>query len=232
MPLSGDLVDFPLPEVLLLIGGRTGRLRLSEANEFVPIEIDLSEGHAHGLHIEGKLVTEPPQIVAELSYAIETGNGRFEFTLQPIVSVARDHPLTINELVMQLVLRVDEKLAKHRAVLAPELFYVLVVPTPEIELPDDLGSFFVQSRRLLAGGVRSQDLSEYLGVEEEPVRLHLYHLHQLGLVRLVETTDVQSLRETMLEQEISEKTEDYQLAAEASDIIRRSGRLLRMPKQK
>ena len=230
MPLSGDLSEFPLPEVLLLIGSRTGRLRLCDAPEFVPIEIDLSQGHAHGLHIEDKMLTETAQIVAELSYAIETGSGRFLFTSQPIVPVTRDQPLAINELVMQLVLKVDEKLAKHHAVLAPELFYVLVAPVPASELTSDLKLFFLQSRQLLSGGVRSQDLSEYLGIDDEMTRLHLYQLHQIGMVRLIETTDVEELRETMVEQEITEKSEDYQLAAEASDIIRRSGRLLRLPK--
>ena len=44
--------------------------------------------------------------------------------------------------------------------------------------------------------------------------------------------ELRELRETMIEQEISDKREDYQLAAEASDIIRRSGRLLRLPKVK
>jgi hypothetical protein len=231
MPLSGDLAEFPLPEVLLLIGSRTGRLRLFDAEEFVPMEIDLSAGFAHGLHIGSTLLLELRQIVAELSFAIETGSGRFEFTSQPIVTVTRDQPLAINELVMQLVLRVDEKLAKHRAVLAPELFYVLVAPVPASELEGDLKSFFLQSRYLLSGGVRSQDLSEYLGIDDEVTRLNLYHLHQLGLVRLIETTDVEALRESMVEQEITEKREDYQLAAEASDIIRRSGRLLKLPKR-
>jgi hypothetical protein len=94
------------------------------------MEIDLSEGNAHGLHVGGTLLIDPGQIVAELSYAIETGTGVFEFTPAPIVSVKREQPLPINELVMHLVLRVDEKLAKRRAVLAPELFYVLVAPKP------------------------------------------------------------------------------------------------------
>ena len=88
------LAEFPLPEVLLLIGGRTGRLRLCDAPEFVPIEIDSSEGLAHGLHIADKVGDRTAeQIVAELSYAIETGGGHFEFSLQPVVSVTREQPL-------------------------------------------------------------------------------------------------------------------------------------------
>jgi hypothetical protein len=231
MPLTGNLTEFPLPEVLLLIGSRTGRLRLFEAEEFVPMEVDLSEGQTHGLHLNENLLTEPEQIVAELSYAVETGNGMFEFKSQPIVSVPREQPLPVNELVMQLVLRVDEKLAKHRAVLAPELFYILAVPAPACDIKGGLKLFFRQSRHLLAGGVRSEDLAEYLGIDDELTRLHLYHLHQLGVVRLVETTDVETLRETMLEQEISDKAKDYELAAEASDIIRRTGKLLKLPKR-
>jgi len=231
MPLTGDLTEFPLPEVLLLIGGRTGRLRLCDSDDFVPMEIDLSEGYAHGLHIGGTHLTDPEQIVAELSYAVETGTGVFEFTPAPIISVERDQPLAINELVMQLVLRVDEKLAKQQAVLGPEQFYILFAPMPSSQLKGDLRRFFVQSRQLLSGGVRSQDLSEYLGIEDEVTRQHLYQLHQLGVVRLVETNDVEALRQGMLEQEISEKSQDYRLAAGTADVVRRSGKLLQMPKR-
>ena len=108
MPLTGTLAEFPLPEVLLLIGCRTGRLRLYGAADFVPMEIDLSEGQAHGLHIGKALVTVTPQIVAELSLLVESGDGMFEFAAQPIVSVPREDPLPISELVMLLVLHVNE----------------------------------------------------------------------------------------------------------------------------
>ena len=229
MSLVGRLSEFPLPEVLLLIGARTGRLRLFEAPEFVPMALDLSESHAHGLRIGETVLTTPAQIIAELSFVVETGDGMFEFSAQPIPPVNREHTLAVSELVMQLVLHVDEKLAKRRAVLAPELFYVLETPPPDVEPDATLKLFFLQSRQLLAGGVRSQDLAEYLGLADEVVRLHLYNLHQLGFVKLIETTDVEALRESILEQEISEKSNEFLLAAEASDIIRRTGRLLKLP---
>jgi hypothetical protein len=130
---------------------------------------------------------------------------------------------------MQLVLRVDEKLAKQRAVLAPELFYVLVTPVPVADIKGDLRRFYVQSRLLLSGGVRSQDLAEYLGLDEELTRLQLYHLHQAGLVRLVETTDVEALRESMIEQEFAGKNRDHERERAAPQVVRRSGKLLRMP---
>jgi hypothetical protein len=229
MSLVGQLTEFPLPEVLLLIGTRTGRLRLYDAPEIVPIEMDVSEGRAHGLHIGEAFVTETPQIVAELSFLVETGDGMFEFAAQPIVSVLRNEPLQISELVMLLVLHVDEKLAKQHALLAPQLFYMLETPPPEIVIDPKLNLFYLQSRQLLAGGVRAEDLAEYLGLEEALVRLSLDSLHQLGVVKLLETSDVETLRGMMLEQEISDKSSEFQLAVEASDLIRRTGKLLKLP---
>ena len=232
MPLVGNLSEFPLPEVLLLIGCRTGRLRIYDVPEFSPMEMDLSEGQAHGLHIGDYFLTEPSEIVAELSFMVETGDGMFEFSAQPVASVRRDEPLPINELVMRLVLHVDEKLAKQRALLAPQLFYMLETPPPEMGIDHGLNLFYQQSRQLLSGGVRSEDLAEYLGLGEDMVRLNLDTLHQLGFVKLLETSDVETLREMMLEQEISQKSSEFLLAVEASDLIRRSGKLLKLPSAK
>lgn len=229
MPLVGNLSEFPLPEVLLLIGSRTGRLRVYDLPEFLPMEIDLSEGQAHGLHIGDAFVTETRQIVAELSFMVETGEGMFEFTAEPIVSVQRDEPLPITELVMLLVLHVDEKLAKQQALLAPQQFYLLETTPQQVVINPQLNLFFLQSRQLLAGGVRAEDLAEYLGLEQTMVKSSLDSLHQMGVLKLLETTDVETLRETMLEQEISDKSSEFQMAVEASDLIRRTGKLLKLP---
>lgn len=232
MPLVGNLTEFPLPEVLLLIGCRTGRLRIYDVPELSPVEMDLSEGQAHGLHIGDYFLTEPSQIVAELSFMVETGDGMFEFSAQPVVSVRRPEPLPISELVMLLVLHVDEKLAKQRALLAPQLFYMLETPPQNLRLDPELNLFYQQSKQLLAGGVRAEDLAEYLGLGEEVVRRDLDNLHQIGFVKLLETSDVEILREMMLEQEITQKSSEFLLAVEASDLIRRSGKLLKLPSAK
>jgi hypothetical protein len=230
MPLVGSLTEFPLPEVLLLIGSRTGRLRIYDVPELAAVQIDLSEGQAHGLHIDEHLLTEPSQIVAELSFMVEQGDGMFEFTAGPIISVQRKEPLPISELVMLLVLHVDEKLAKQRALLAPELFYMLQTPPEGAPIEPALDLFYKQSRQLLAGGVRAEDLAEYLGLGEDLVRENLDTLHQTGFVKLLETSDVETLRQIMLEQEISDKSNEFLLAVEASDLIRRSGKLLKLPR--
>lgn len=213
MPLTGHLPEFPLPEVLLLIGSRTGRLRLYDAQDYIPMELDLAEGRAHSLHIGAKLVTTSAQVIAELSFVVETGEGSFQFTPRPIAKA--EHSLPISELVMQLVLHVDEKQAKRHAVTGPELFYILEPDQPIADLSPDLYKFFRQSRQLLADGVRADDLAEYLGEVQEVVMLNLYDLHQFGFVKLVETNDVQTLREMILKQEIAQMSDDFFLPLES-----------------
>ena len=229
MPLIGQLSEFPLPEVLLLIGSRMGRLRLYDAHEFHPMELDLAQGRAHGLRIGTNLLTTSSQLIAELSFVVETGEGSFEFTPRPIVAIT--HSLPVSELVMQLVLHVDEKQARHSAVLGPELFYILEPQQPGADLSPELYLFLSQSRRLLAGGVRAEDLAEYLGQNNETVKLHLYDLHQFGFVKLVETTDVETLREMIVQKEISQMSDEYFLTAEGSELLsERSAKLADQPR--
>jgi len=224
MALSGTLSEFPLPEVLLLIGSRTGRLRLFDAQDFLPMGLDISAGRAHGLHVGETAITGTSQIIAELSFVVESGQGSFEFLPQPIESL--DHPLLISELVMQLVLHVDEKMARYGAVLSPELFYVLEPQQPGADLHPDLHRFYNQSRRLLAAGVRAEDLAHYLGEDETRVKRHLNDLHQFGFVKLIETDDVETLREMILNDEISQMCNGFFLAAETSDRMREAAQQL------
>ena len=217
MPLVGHLTEFPLPEVLLLIANRTGRLRLFDALQYHPMELDLSDARAHGLHIGDNFLTSPAQVVAELSFVVETGEGAFEFAPQPIVSVS--HSVPISELVLQLAMRVDEKQAKFSAVLGPELFYILEPQQPIADVSPELYSFLAKSRQLLANGVRAEDLAEYLGEPEELVKLHLYDLHQFGFVKLVETTDVETLREMIVQKEVSQLSNNFFLTGEGSDLL-------------
>jgi hypothetical protein len=224
MALSGKLVEFPLPEVLLLIGSRTGRLRLLDCPDFLPMELDVSIGQAHGLHIGKSFITGSAQIMAELGYVVETGEGTFEFIPQPIVSL--EHPLSISELVMQLVMRVDEKMARHNAVLASQLFYVLEPQPPIGDLQPELYRFYLQSRQLLASGVRAEDLTEYLGADATRVKRYLNDLHLFGFVKLIETDDVETLREMILTDEISQMCNGFFLAAETSDRMREASQRL------
>jgi hypothetical protein len=226
MPISGDLSDFPLPEVLLLIGNRTGRLRLYDVPEFGVMELDLAEGNAHVLHLGGVELTEEREIMTQLSVIIGTGEGMFDFRPRPEVSFRCARPLPISKLVMLMVLYVDEVLARQSALPSEEPVYALQSPIPEMWIDSNLNLFFHQCKHLLAEGTRSVDIADFLGLEVDEVRLNLTYLRQLGFVQLV--NGAESMREVRLEREIAHKSSEFQNAAEASDLLVRTGKLLKL----
>src|SRR5882757_973760 len=103
MPILGNLSEFPLPEILLLIGTRTGRLRLLVVPEFGMMEIDFSNGEAQTMHLGDRSLTESEDMIGKMSAVVQAQSGMFEFRLQPVASVTRQHPLLMNQLVISLV---------------------------------------------------------------------------------------------------------------------------------
>jgi hypothetical protein len=229
MPISGDLNQFPLPEVLLLIGTRTGRLRLYDVPEFGIMELDLAEGNAEVLHIGGIDLIEHREIVTQLSVIIGTGEGKFEFCPRPVVSFRCAHPLTINKLVMLMVLYVDEVLDRQQALPSDEPIYAVQSPVPEMWIDPNLNLFFDQCKHLLAEGARCEDIAAFLGMKDDDVRLNLTYLRQLGFVQLLDGAAF--TKKIRVEQDVSYKSNEFQIAAEASDLIRRTGKLLKIPLQ-
>jgi hypothetical protein len=227
MPIIGNLTEFPLPEVLLLVGTRTGCLRLYDVPETDVMELDMAEGHAHALHLGGSSLTEDREIVTQLSVIVGAGEGMFEFCVQPDISIRREQPLPINNLVILMVLYVDEVLVRQSSPASGEPRYQAASPLPEIWIDPNLNLFFQQCRHLLTDGTRSEDIAEFLGMSNDEVRLNLAYLRQLGFVQLL--AEAESMREVRIEQEVTQKSNELQLAAEASDLIRRTGKLLKIP---
>jgi Domain of unknown function (DUF4388) len=223
MPIVGTLSDFPLPEVLLLIGSRTGQLRLYDVPEFGLMEIDLAEGHAYKLRIGINHIADPSQIVAELSVVVEMGQGMFEFQAGEVQLLKINEPLPIDQLVMRLVVHVDEKLAERRAALATDLAYILENPEPEIWIESDLEQFYQDSKPYLEEGVRSVDLAKSLGLENDIVRLNLSNLRETGFVKLVDSAKLKSTRSV----EIDPESSHLQLAEGISELSKRTAKLLK-----
>jgi hypothetical protein len=226
MAIAGKLTDFPLPEVLLLIGSRTGRLRLFEVPEIDDLELELSEGYAHALNLSGSCLDEDREIITQLSLVVAQGEGQFEFTPETDISYRREHPLPINNLVILMVVYVDEVLNRPSEPVVAEPIYKLEPKYPEIEIDPSLNAFFKKCQPLLMHGARSEDLSALVGMRNEDVRLNLAYLRQLGFIQIVETSE--TAEEIRLEQSVTQKSAELRFAAEASDLIRRSGKLFKI----
>ena len=227
MPIVGNLSEFPLPEVLLLIGARTGRLRLLDVPEFGIMDIDFSEGKIQAMHMADNTFTESEDMVAKLSAVVEMQAGMFEFRLQPVVSVSRAQPLMVNQLVMTLVCYVDEKLEQLRASSSVRHRFFLVESPPDIWIEPELNIFFIMARQFLTPpGIYLDDLAQQLGVDLAVVHQNLTNLKLLGFVMSIEEDKIDQPIEVNLDKTISQKAGEFLRASRAVGELRRvTGRL-------
>ena len=224
MPILGNLSEFPLPEVLLLIGSRTGRLRLLDVPEFGMIEIDFFNGEVHSLYIGNKTLTEIADLVEKLSAVVQVNDGMFEFKMHSVIPVPRPSPLTITQLVMSLVCYVDEQVAREQA--APQNWYMMEVPEPEIWIEPELHEFLAVARPALKSGAYRDELAEKLKMDPAVVHKNLTNLRLLGYVKMIDGVETVPLNGVTVQEHVSRKTSEYLRASRAAGELQRiSGRL-------
>jgi hypothetical protein len=221
MPILGNLSEFPLPEVLLLIGSRTGRLRLLDVPEFGIMDIDFSSGEVQALHLGNKTLTESNDMLAKLSAVVQAQGGMFEFQLHPVTSVSRDQPLLINQLVMSLVCYVDEQMARQKVTAPSGHQYILEDPEPEIWIEPELNVFFIAARPFLVNGIHLDDLAKRLHMEVSFIHIHLTNLRLLGLIKLIDEADVAEIAEMQVQEKISRKSNEFLRASRVANELQR-----------
>jgi hypothetical protein len=221
MPIVGNLSEFPLPEVLILIGLRTGRLRLLDVPEFGVLDIDISNGEVHAMHIGSHRFTETRNMLDKLGAIVQTERGMFEFRVTQISLVVRPQSLTIHDLVMKLVCHVDEQMAQQQLVPAAEQRHKLVIPQPEIWVDPELNQFFHAARSLLTAGATLDVLARQLQMEPGLVHTHLIHLRLLGLIDLSYGETAIREKEVERREEVARKNDALLRVVHMTDKIRK-----------
>jgi hypothetical protein len=108
MPIIGTMSEFPLPEIMQLIGQRTGLLRLLDIPEASTIEIELFKGNLCSLRFSDHFVDETNEVMKRLSQIIQAECGMFEFTESIGKEPTGSLRLPMNKLAMDLAFMVDE----------------------------------------------------------------------------------------------------------------------------
>ena len=222
MPILGNLSEFPLPEVLLLIGVRTGRLRLLDVPEYGVMDVDFSNGEAHALYLGKETFTECGDMVSRLSTVVQAQTGMFEFRTQVVTPVARPKALTVNELVMTLVCHVDEQMARQRIPVSPHCWYVLEVIQPEIWIEPDLLNFFLAARSFLVTGIHPDDLAERMNLDLSAVNKNLTNLRLLGQIKMIDGAETVPLANISVQEDITRKSSDFRRASRVGEIVKTS----------
>ena len=221
MPILGNLSEFPLPEVLLLIGTRTGRLRLLDVPEFGIMNIDFSNGQVHALQIGNKILTESRDMIAKLSAVVQSQGGMFEFRIHPVESVLRQQPLLVNELVMSLVCYVDEQIAAQSTAAAMHHWYILEAYQPDIWIEPELHGFYILAMPHLAVGVHLDELAQKMDLPLSDVHRNLTNLRLLGLIKMIDGAKTPAGGEVDMEEKIARKSNEFLRASRAATEIKK-----------
>ena len=220
MPILGNLSEFPLPEVLLLIGTRTGRLRLLDVPEFGIMDVDFSNGEVQAMRLGGQTLTAAEDMVAKLSAVVQSQAGMFEFSLHPVASVSRAQPVMTNHLVMSLVYHVDEQLLRQQMAMSPQHGYILEVNPPQVWIEPELNVFFLQARPHLASGTHLDHLAELLGLDVAQTHQNLTNLRLLGLVKLIDGSEgPMAPAKVEVQEKVSRMSNDFLRAQRAASEI-------------
>ncbi len=230
MPILGNLAEFPLPEILLLIGQRSGRLRLLDVpgSDHGLIDIDIGQGQIYAMNLSGRHVLDEDPITHTLTTVVQSGGGMFEFTILHVPTVSRPHPILINQLVMSLVFKVDENEAEKKSQDTPDDVYVLEKPDPEMWIEPDLAQFFMRAKDLLQHGARWEDLAKHLDMDVEQVRENLTNLRLLGVVNLMDEMEreARSVPIKIPSESITSKSRLFpQVTQAAQELQRLTGRM-------
>jgi hypothetical protein len=213
MPIIGNLSEFPLPEVLY------------DVPEFGIMDVDFSNGEVQAMQLGKQQLTDAEEMIAKLSAVVQTQAGMFEFRIHPVASVPRDQPVLVNRLVMTLVYYVDEQLRQHNAIV-PTHWYIAEAFRPDVWMEPELYAFFLQAQTHLVTGVHADELAKRLGVPVTEAHQKLRCLCQLGFVRVIDGAEIEKMREAVVQKQVTQKTTQFQIAAEANDLIKRTGKLI------
>lgn len=183
MPILGNLAEFPLPEVLHFIGGRTGRMKLIDVPGADYIEIDTHLGYLNGLQSGGMPVEEKDEVIRKLSVVLQVERGMFEFSL-----IEEDHlrgqlQLPLQSLAMELAFNVDQLNHESQRLLNPNQTFVLL-QEPQIWVDHELRQFFHYARVMIQNGASILEISDFLGMEASLASSHLGKLRMLGFIDL------------------------------------------------
>lgn len=181
MAIFGDLSDLPFPEVLSMLGRRTGRLEIVLPDLSEKIEVHLEQGVLRGVRANGRWLDDPLWVRDRLTALMDAECGCFDFHREEAESLHRSVELSIPQLLLSIAAAVDEISHYRRRFAHPETRFV-VLGREEVWLDQDLYDFLTRAEPRLLAGVNASELAGELGLSIEQVQLNLYKLRSVGRV--------------------------------------------------
>ncbi len=189
MAIVGDLMDLPIPEVLNMLGRRTGKLELRDIPNLELLTLYLDEGFLRGFFAGEQEVQDGLAVRDRLLTVMESPLGTFAFrpTLPHQLHGGLNTPIT--RLLGILASAVDESGAYRDYFIGPETHFKMMA-APNLWLDTSLFVFLEGAKAFLERGISARDLSRSLHLELAQVQNYLFKLRSVGKIAPVSAGNV------------------------------------------
>ena len=219
MPVTGDIEELPLPELLNMMRHRSGKLSLLQTQQVSEMQLHFTPGYLCGFMVDKHIIKTEAQVVDKLVSVTANPVGRFAFTPAHASSLMGSVRIGVDRLALIIVGQVDEISVNKQALPAPHRIFRLQQKEGIANFEEQgLADFFQSSINLLKCGISAEKLASIERISTEQVQLYLYKLNILGLVAPARRDDLWAGLDTVLQSKSTplRLTEDQRANAAAS----------------
>lgn len=224
MPVTGDIAELPLPELLNMMRHRSGKLSLLQTQQISEMQLHFTPGYLCGFMVDKHILRSESQVVDKLVSVTATPVGRFVFTPAHASSLMGSVRIQVDRLALIIVGQVDEISVNKQDLPAPHRIFRLQKTEAATHFEEQgLAEFFHGAVNLLKCGISAEKLASIEQISTEQVQLYLYKLMILGLVAPTRRDDMWAQLDTVLQSKSTplRLTEEQrsQAAAAADEIV-------------
>ena len=199
MPVTGEIAELPLPELLNMMRHRSGKLTLTQTQQVSEMHLHFVPGYLCGFMSDKHIIKTESQVVDKLVSVTASPIGRFEFTPSHASSLMGSVRIHVDRLALIIVSQVDEISVNRGQLSPPHRIFRLQQPMPKVEFEEaNLAEFFHATINLLKCGISAEKLASIECISTEQVQLYLYKLSILGLVAPGRRDDVWAQLDSVL----------------------------------
>lgn len=181
MAIFGTLEEMPLPELLTMLGRRTGRLQLSELPQEQNYNLYLDKAQLKAVSSGQDFLTNDLAVREAIIKLTNFDKGIFEFKRLAQDELKQHIDIPIDRLLLQTATAIDEiQLNKERFPDAKTRFKTS--GQVEVWIDDVLYNFWQSCSPLLNKGCSAEEVSQNLSIDLELVQHNLYKLRSLGKI--------------------------------------------------
>ncbi len=183
MAIFGDLSDMSAPEVLHMLGARTGKLFIN-TKAGKKFELHLREGMILSFQDDGFSILDTVSLRRSVKALLEMRAGKFEFSQTSLKALAHEVSFTREE-----ILQIAADLQPQQDTLGSEhipdqatRFRLKNGFNADVRLPDDLRDFMQRSHDHLFSGCSASELASALRLSVPQVQIYFQRLRSLDRI--------------------------------------------------